>query len=87
MNAPTDADMQFDAAETSAVSHWDLRLLWRLARKELRETLRDRRTMVTLVLMPLLVYPLLSIAFQKLLLASLYPTATTSWVVGVGFGV
>jgi ABC-2 type transport system permease protein/sodium transport system permease protein len=44
--------------------------LGRLALKELRETLRDRRTIVTLVLMPVLVYPLLSIAFQKLVLTS-----------------
>jgi ABC-2 type transport system permease protein/sodium transport system permease protein len=40
----------------------------RLARKELRETLRDRRTILTLVLMPLFVYPLLGLTFQKFLL-------------------
>lgn len=49
--------------------------LWRLARKELRETLRDRRTIITLVLMPLLVYPLLSIAFRQFLFSS-YTSAT-----------
>ncbi|MEC9092137.1 MAG: ABC transporter permease subunit/CPBP intramembrane protease [Planctomycetota bacterium] len=38
---------------------------YRLALKELKEILRDRRTMITLVCMPLLVYPLLSILFQK----------------------
>ena len=43
--------------------------LFRLARKELRETLRDRRTILTLVLMPLLVYPLLGLTFQKFLLS------------------
>ena len=43
----------------------------RLARKELRETLRDRRTIITLVLMPLLVYPILSLAFPQFLLSSL----------------
>lgn len=43
--------------------------LARLARKELRETLRDRRTILTLVLMPLLVYPLLGLTFQKFLLS------------------
>ena len=43
----------------------------RLTVKELRETLRDRRTIVTLVLMPLLVYPLLSITFQRLLFSGL----------------
>jgi ABC-2 type transport system permease protein/sodium transport system permease protein len=44
--------------------------LGRLARKELRETLRDRRTLVTLLLMPLLVYPVLSLAFRQFLLSS-----------------
>nr|MBA3315740.1 hypothetical protein [Planctomycetaceae bacterium] len=43
--------------------------LLRLARKELRETLRDRRTILTLVLMPLFVYPLLGLTFQKFLLS------------------
>jgi ABC-2 type transport system permease protein/sodium transport system permease protein len=43
--------------------------LGRLVRKELNEILRDRRTIITLVLMPLLLYPILSIAFQQLLLA------------------
>ena len=47
----------------------------RLALKELRETLRDRRTITTLVLMPLLIYPLISIAFQKFLVTSLRPSA------------
>ena len=39
----------------------------RLVLKELRETLRDRRTIVTLILMPLLVYPALSLVFQSFL--------------------
>ncbi|MCA9065331.1 MAG: ABC transporter permease, partial [Planctomycetaceae bacterium] len=37
----------------------------RLARKELRESLRDHRTVFTLVLMPILVYPLLGLVIQK----------------------
>ncbi|MFO0527299.1 MAG: ABC transporter permease subunit, partial [Planctomycetota bacterium] len=45
--------------------------IWRLATKELKETLRDRRTIVTLVAMPLIVYPLLSIAFRTFLLNNL----------------
>lgn len=45
----------------------------RLALKELRETLRDRRTLITLLLMPLLVYPLLGVILQKALLSSLTP--------------
>ena len=44
--------------------------LSRLCQKELRETLRDRRTMITLVLMPLLVYPLLSMTLNRFLLNS-----------------
>ncbi|MFO0863469.1 MAG: ABC transporter permease subunit [Gemmataceae bacterium] len=39
--------------------------LFRMVRKELSEILRDRRTMITLVAMPLLLYPLLSVAFQQ----------------------
>jgi ABC-2 type transport system permease protein/sodium transport system permease protein len=42
----------------------------RLARKELRETLRDRRTIITLVLMPLLVYPVLGLALNTFLVSS-----------------
>ena len=38
--------------------------LARLARKELTEILRDRRTIATLVLMPLLLYPLITLAFR-----------------------
>jgi ABC-2 type transport system permease protein/sodium transport system permease protein len=41
----------------------------RLARKELTEILRDRRTVLTLLLMPLLLYPLLSIAFRQFLIS------------------
>lgn len=43
----------------------------RLALKELREILRDRRTITTLVLMPLLVYPLLGVMVKRGLLSSL----------------
>jgi ABC-2 type transport system permease protein/sodium transport system permease protein len=42
----------------------------RLVRKELREILRDRRTIITLVLMPLLLYPLLSLGFQQFFLSA-----------------
>jgi len=44
--------------------------LVRLSLKELREILRDRRTIITLILMPLLLYPLLSIAFQRFFVSS-----------------
>ena len=44
--------------------------IYRLCLKELRESLRDRRTIITLVLMPLLVYPLLSMILQRLLVST-----------------
>ncbi|WP_047815510.1 ABC transporter permease subunit/CPBP intramembrane protease [Rhodopirellula islandica] len=56
--------------------------LGRLTLKELRETLRDRRTMLTLVMMPLLVYPLLSMALNRFLLSSGMP-AEQAFLVGV----
>lgn len=55
----------------------------RLTRKELRETLRDRRTVITLVLMPLLVYPLLSISFNKTLILSADQSAQPVFSIGV----
>ncbi len=44
--------------------------VYRLARKELREILRDRRTILTLVAMPILLYPLMSVVFLQFSLAS-----------------
>ncbi len=56
----------------------------RLCRKELRESLRDRRTIITLVLMPLLVYPILSIIFQRFLLTQApNPGAVDGIIIGV----
>ncbi|MCH7685096.1 MAG: hypothetical protein IH899_00185 [Planctomycetes bacterium] len=55
----------------------------RLTLKELRETLRDRRTIITLVLMPLLIYPLLSVAFQKFLLTHLSASSETVFLFAV----
>lgn len=51
-------------------SEWlqELAWWWRLVLKECRETLRDRRTILTLVLMPLLTYPLLGAIVQRVLL-------------------
>lgn len=58
--------------------------LWRLCQKELRESLRDRRTLFTLVLMPILVYPLLSMALQRLVIGANTKTkADTEFVIGV----
>ena len=47
-----------------------IRNTYRLSLKELKEILRDRRTILTLVAMPLLIYPLLSILLQKFYLTS-----------------
>lgn len=52
--------------------------LGRLALKECRESLRDRRTIVTLILMPILLYPLLTIAFQQFLAAGAAGLDTTA---------
>ena len=48
----------------------------RLALKELRETLRDRRTIITLIAMPLLVYPILSLIFRTFLFSALMGPAS-----------
>lgn len=61
---------QAQVAAASAASKFNLARVGRLARKELRETLRDRRTIITLVLMPLLVYPVLSFALKQFLVTS-----------------
>ncbi|MCR9198368.1 MAG: ABC transporter permease subunit [Planctomycetaceae bacterium] len=55
----------------------------RLARKELREILRDRRTVLTLVLMPLLVYPLLGIIMRNGVLSNLSLLSSVKVVVCV----
>lgn len=57
--------------ESAEKSYWHSPRWWRLALKELREILRDRRTIITLVAMPLLIYPLLGVTLQKLLMAQL----------------
>jgi sodium transport system permease protein len=57
--------------------------LGRLVRKELVEIIRDRRTIITLILMPLLLYPLLSVAFQQFFLASsVDPNRGVSYTLG-----
>src|SRR5262245_9183905 len=42
------------------------RVAWLIYRKELRETLRDRRTLVVMILLPLTLYPLLTLTFASL---------------------
>lgn len=60
-----------DTASNSKPSRESSSRTLRLARKELREILRDRRTVLTLVLMPLLVYPLLGVIMRKGVLSNL----------------
>ncbi|MEZ6033364.1 MAG: ABC transporter permease subunit/CPBP intramembrane protease [Planctomycetaceae bacterium] len=57
------------------------RRIWRLARKELRESLRDRRTLATLIAMPLIVYPLLGSVIQRFAINRLDPNAPAAIVV------
>ncbi|MEM8733603.1 MAG: ABC transporter permease subunit/CPBP intramembrane protease, partial [Planctomycetota bacterium] len=57
--------------------------LVRLCLKELRESLRDRRTIVTLILMPLLVYPLLSLVLNRVLLNNVTTKAESIVTIGV----
>src|SRR5436305_12469377 len=60
-----------------------LQRILRLTRKELSEILRDRRTIVTLVAMPLLLYPLLSVAFlQFAWLGKSHAERGTSYICG-----
>lgn len=59
----------------------------RLARKELSEILRDRRTIVTLVAMPLLLYPVLSVAFMQFYtLSQSSPEKATEYNLGFASG-
>ena len=75
-------DAMNDADQQSG--RWaDAGRLARLTRKELRETLRDRRTVITLVLMPLLVYPLISISFNKSVLLNAEQASRMLYVIGV----
>ena len=57
--------------------------LRRLVVKELREILRDRRTIITLVVMPLLIYPLLAVVFQRFLVTSLAVNKDVAYIIGV----
>jgi ABC-2 type transport system permease protein/sodium transport system permease protein len=62
--------------------HERLQRLWRLSLKELREILRDRRTIFTLVLMPLLLYPLLTVIFQQFFAAHMGTVRVPHYAIG-----
>lgn len=55
----------------------------RICIKELKETLRDRRTIVTLVFMPLLVYPLLSVVFHRFFVTSFDSVQQQKLMIGI----
>ncbi|HEV3142825.1 MAG TPA: ABC transporter permease subunit/CPBP intramembrane protease, partial [Gemmataceae bacterium] len=67
----------------SNIFHFDWSRVGRLAQKELREILRDRRTIVTLFLMPILLYPLLAIGLRQYFLLSVAPATTTQYILAI----
>lgn len=69
-------------SRTSIARQGQGRRLIRLCGKELREILRDRRTIITLVLMPLLVYPILTLTFNSFLLNSFQPESKIEPIIG-----
>lgn len=54
-----------------------------LCRKELRETLRDRRTIITLLAMPLLLYPLLGMVFRFMAVSQLRKASGPEYLIAV----
>jgi sodium transport system permease protein len=52
-----------------------LRIVLEIVRKELTETLRDRRTLMMMIALPVLIYPLLMIGFSKLQVSQREATA------------
>ena len=56
----------------------------RLVRKETTGALRDRRTIVTLFLMPILLYPLLAICFKQFFLSQQADEAPPVYRIGFG---
>ena len=76
--------MSIDSRSTLGIpvarsKRWRSPRWWRMALKELREILRDRRTIITLVAMPLLIYPLLGVTMQKLLVTQLAKEAKVEY--------
>jgi ABC-2 type transport system permease protein/sodium transport system permease protein len=69
-----------------ALSQFSLSRQWRLTKKEWAETLRDRRTIITLVLMPILVYPLLSMVFHQFVFSSLGKHGQLRILIGIRDG-
>jgi len=63
----TQSNTESSPGEANESNFWfTARQQLEFTRKELRETLRDRRTLVTLLAMPILLYPLLGLGFRFL---------------------
>lgn len=75
--------MSGESGVTHRIGPWASLRWWRMTLKELREILRDRRTILTLIGMPLLIYPLLGVTFQKLLVTQATSKTKTEYRVGV----
>ena len=60
-----------------------MRMAWVVFRKELRETLRDRRTLLMMVVVPVLLYPVLLVATEQLALVGLRQLEAESATVGI----
>lgn len=58
-------------------------LVWTIVRKELTETLRDRRTIMMMIALPVLLYPLLMMGFTKLQVSQREATASRASRVAV----
>ena len=56
---------------------------WVVFRKELRETLRDRRTLVVMVAVPILLYPVLLVATEQFALLGIRRIESVASRVGV----
>ncbi|MFN0199275.1 MAG: hypothetical protein ACKVT0_21195, partial [Planctomycetaceae bacterium] len=80
---PGDRDRRPNSITSSSPASDRFFRFCRMALKELRETMRDRRTIVTLIMMPILVYPLLSVVFQKFLLSSVKQSSQRVFHVGL----
>jgi sodium transport system permease protein len=63
-----------ESHERESASPFRWRQQLEFVRKELRETLRDRRTIITLLAMPILLYPLLGLGFRFLAVQQLSMT-------------
>lgn len=84
MNESNDQQTKNGSYSVLGTSYSALNRVLRLAQKELREILRDRRTIVTLIAMPLLLYPLMTVAFQQFYLASrITPDTGVQYHIGV----